>query len=180
MNGWLHSPATLPQTPTEKEAVTASEMISDVVERTEISFSCQQLKHKFLHMQPTAQSLISLSYSISVSCKLCYPTHNTLTAVKRVVAIWGLPDLMVPQGVQGTNNFLNTNAMKQTPLLHKWILLQPVKKFPHITGHDRFIRVFVSICWYWFTDMHCHHKQQGISHLLACSSTWVFFSPFLP
>jgi hypothetical protein len=22
---------------------------------------------------------------------------------------------MVPQGVQGTNNFLNTNAMKQTP-----------------------------------------------------------------
>jgi len=25
MNGWLHSPATLPQTPTEKEAVTASD-----------------------------------------------------------------------------------------------------------------------------------------------------------
>jgi len=27
MNGWLHNPATLTQTPTEKEAITASEMI---------------------------------------------------------------------------------------------------------------------------------------------------------
>jgi hypothetical protein len=90
-------------------------MIHDAVERTEISFSCQQLKHKFLLMQPTAQSLISLSYSTSLSCKLCYPIHSTVPAVKQAVAIWVLPDLMVPQGVQGTNNFLNTNAMRQTP-----------------------------------------------------------------
>jgi len=85
------------------------------VERTEISFSCPQLKQKFLLMQPTAQSLMSLSYSISLSCKLCYPTHSTVPAVKQAVTISGQPDLIVPQGVQGTNNFLNTNAMKQTP-----------------------------------------------------------------
>jgi hypothetical protein len=39
MNGWLQSPATLPQAPTEKEAGRASEMIYDAVERIEISFS---------------------------------------------------------------------------------------------------------------------------------------------
>jgi hypothetical protein len=85
-------------------------------------------KKYILFMQPTAQSLISLSYSTLLSCKLWYPTHSTVPAVKQTVAISGLPDLMVPQGVQCTNNF---------------------------TGHDRFISVFASICWYWLTDMHC-------------------------
>jgi len=76
-------------------------------------------------MHPTAQLLISLSYSISLSCKLRYPTHSTVSAVKQAVAISGLPDLMVPQGVQGTNNFM---------------------------GHDRFISVrfnlLILIYWY--------------------------------
>jgi len=65
MNGWLHSPATLPQAPIEREVVTASEMIYDAVE-------------------------------------------STVPAVKQAVAIRRLPDLMVHQGVQGTNNFLNS------------------------------------------------------------------------
>jgi hypothetical protein len=82
--------------------------------RGQKSFFCQQLKQKFLFMQPTVQSLISLSYSISLSCKLRYPTHSTVSAAKQAVAISGLPHLMVPQGVQSTNNFLNTNATKQT------------------------------------------------------------------
>lgn len=159
------------------------------MERTKISFSCQKLKHNFLLMQPTAQSLILLSYSISISCKLCYPTHSKVPAVKQAVTMWGLPDLIVPQGVWGTNNFLNTNAMKQTSSYTSEFFLSWSKNSPHCTEHDRLIRVFASIFWYWLTDMHClfsvkwydyHHKLQGIHHFLACSSTWVFVSPSLP
>jgi hypothetical protein len=45
------------------------------------------------------------------------PNAQHSPAVKQAVAIWGLPDQIVSQGVQGTNNSLSTNAIKQTPSL---------------------------------------------------------------
>jgi hypothetical protein len=82
-------------------------------------------------MQPTAQSLILLSYSIPLSCTLRYPTHSTVPAVKQAVIIWGLPDLIVAQGVQGTNNFCITNATKQTPS-HTSEFFLSHQKIPHV------------------------------------------------
>jgi hypothetical protein len=84
---------------------------------------------------------------------------------------------MVPQDMHGTNNFLDTNVMKQTPSHTSEFLLSWSKNSPilrDMTGSSECSFQFAD------TDMHCffsvkwydyHHKQQGISHCLICSST---------
>jgi hypothetical protein len=72
----------------------------------------------------------------SCSCSL---QHSP--AVKQAVTISGLPDLIVCQGVQGTN------AMKQDPSYTSEFFLSQSKNSPHFTGHDRFIRASASIYW---------------------------------